>query len=1329
MPDGANKGGALYVLSQPKTKLAASVVLTVIVVFIGDVVTPLGFAEAILYVVPLLLSTFLYDPRLPLRLAGISTVLVAIGFALSPPGAPVAYAVLNRTLVVIVLWTAAFGLRRLIQDRIAHLQAEHRWQLLAHQTHDILWDWDLHTNAHWWSENAIDIFGYDPLREASIDAWQSRLHPQDSGRVLAGIHTAIEQGQSGWTDEYQFRMHDGSYHDFLDRGRIIRDASGSAIRMIGAMIDVTARNQSVAALHLSNQRFADLVENLHGVVWEAEAGSMAFRFVSPHAEELLGFSVHQWLDEPNFWPNHIHPDDREATVTRRLETTAQGLAHSAEYRMIAADGRVVWVHDVVTVAGETGMPKSVLGVIVDISKRKRAEQALQTLVLGTASVTGPEFFPHLVRHLALALDVPYALVAEIPIGNESHVRTLAVWARNQHEHNFDYDLAGTPCGSVVGNRLRSYPERVRELFPHDRILERMGAESFMGIPLWSSTGQPLGLLAVLDVKPSGAQQDMEPLVTIFAARASAELERIRTDRSMREHELAVRELYDITSSSDRSFEEQVEAILDLGRRHFSYPIGILTHATGDQAELQIVRTSGREIPAGMCIPFHGSPCEEAIVRRQSLELLDLRHSPFAGHVVCEGLGFQRYFGTGVYLQDRTYGTICFVSQEPAATPLTDADNTFLQLMARWISTALEREHALTALRNSEERKSAILNAALDGVITIDAEEHIIEFNPAAETIFGFTRQAVLGQRVDDLIIPLPLREGHRRGMAHCLATGSGPFFDRRVEITALRADGSEFPVELSLTRIAGLHPPLFTAFVRDLSERKKSEAALLESEARFRQLAESITEVFWLTTPDKRTMLYVSPAYETVWGKSCQSLYRDPGSWLEAIHPEDRPRLAATLQSSQVEGHYCEQYRIVRPDGTIRWIEDRAFPVRDQAGRTTRIAGVARDITDRVEAETSLRTSEARLTEAQQIAGIGSWQWDTTSKVSWSDETYRIFGYVPQSIIPSYELFVQTLHPDDRASVAEALRAMLSGHASYDIVCRILRPSGEQRHLRCRGAVTRDDAGTPVRVVGTVEDVTDRTRANDQLRQAYAQLQDVTRHAAAAEENERRRIAREIHDELGQLLTAMRFQLTALKKHRGTADTRERVQDRESRLNDLLDLSDSMLSQVRHLSTSLRPAILDELGLIPAVQAHARQFEIRTGIACDVEVDPLLTDRPFDEATSSSVFRIIQELLTNVLRHAQAMAVTVAFATEGPMLTITVRDNGSGIAPEHEGRLNSFGLKSISERAALLGGSFAIGPSPAEGTVAVLRIPMSVLSPPPHAIPPREEDHENPVGR
>ena len=169
------------------------------------------------------------------------------------------------------------------------------------------------------------------------------------------------------------------------------------------------------------------------------------------------------------------------------------------------------------------------------------------------------------------------------------------------------------------------------------------------------------------------------------------------------------------------------------------------------------------------------------------------------------------------------------------------------------------------------------------------------------------------------------------------------------------------------------------------------------------------------------------------------------------------------------------------------------------------------------------------------IAGVGSWEWDMTSDLTWSDENYRIFGYVPHSVVPSYDLFLDALHPDDRAPVTEALQRTLNDNAPYDLTCRIVRPSGEQRYLRCRGEVTRDKTGTPLRMAGTVEDVTERTEVEARLRNAYKQLQDMTRHTAKAEENERRRIAREIHDELGQLLTAMRFQLTALKKSQDTS--------------------------------------------------------------------------------------------------------------------------------------------------------------------------------------------------
>ena len=157
---------------------------------------------------------------------------------------------------------------------------------------------------------------------------------------------------------------------------------------------------------------------------------------------------------------------------------------------------------------------------------------------------------------------------------------------------------------------------------------------------------------------------------------------------------------------------------------------------------------------------------------------------------------------------------------------------------------------------------------------------------------------------------------------------------------------------------------LWRGFLNDVTDRKRAEAALHESEERFRQIAENIREVFWLTDPDNHQMLYTSPAFEVIWGRPASDLQNAPGAWLDAIHPHDRDRVRQASKTKETCGDYDEEYRVVRPDGSVRWIRDRAFPVRDKEGTVIRIAGVAEDITERRELEAALR-------QAQKMESIG----------------------------------------------------------------------------------------------------------------------------------------------------------------------------------------------------------------------------------------------------------------------------------------------------------------------------------------------------------------------
>src|SRR5262245_25988395 len=137
----------------------------------------------------------------------------------------------------------------------------------------------------------------------------------------------------------------------------------------------------------------------------------------------------------------------------------------------------------------------------------------------------------------------------------------------------------------------------------------------------------------------------------------------------------------------------------------------------------------------------------------------------------------------------------------------------------------------------------------------------------------------------------------------------------------------------------------------EIRDRKQTEEQLRKTMQQLRQLAENIADAFWMRNVEETRMVYASPAYEKIWGRSCKELYQAPNAWLEAIHPEDRERVAQAMQNKQSVGEYNQEYRIVRPDATLRWIRDRAFPIRDSSGKVIRIVGIAEDITDRRQLE------------------------------------------------------------------------------------------------------------------------------------------------------------------------------------------------------------------------------------------------------------------------------------------------------------------------------------------------------------------------------------------
>jgi signal transduction histidine kinase len=272
---------------------------------------------------------------------------------------------------------------------------------------------------------------------------------------------------------------------------------------------------------------------------------------------------------------------------------------------------------------------------------------------------------------------------------------------------------------------------------------------------------------------------------------------------------------------------------------------------------------------------------------------------------------------------------------------------------------------------------------------------------------------------------------------------------------------------------------------------------------------------------------------------------------------------------------------------------------------------------------------------------------------------------------------------------------------SYDH--RIALPTGEIRTVHAQGEAIVDVNGKLIAMSGTGQDITDRKEIEEELRNSREQLRQLSGYLQAAREEERSRISREIHDQFGGALTALKMDIRQIQ--RGLKDPSEEAQAKlQTRLDSMADLIDSTAKTIRRIAADLRPSVLDDLGLEAAIEWQLQEFQKRSGIHCDLILE--VNDLTIDTDGSTALFRVFQETLTNVARHAQATHIEVSLAEEGGFVTLRVSDNGRGISPKELIGSHSLGLVGMRERVGLLAGDLNIQGKPGEGTTILARIPL-----------------------
>jgi two-component system, sporulation sensor kinase E len=315
-----------------------------------------------------------------------------------------------------------------------------------------------------------------------------------------------------------------------------------------------------------------------------------------------------------------------------------------------------------------------------------------------------------------------------------------------------------------------------------------------------------------------------------------------------------------------------------------------------------------------------------------------------------------------------------------------------------VNDITERKMAENALQQSEERFRTVASSAVDAIIITDLDGSIVFCNDSLQRIFGYNENDIFGQSVN-MLMPGRYKDEFKRNQVQFKLTGRHMLSGKLFESYGRRKDGSEFPIEISITAWEVGGDRFTTSIIRDITERKLVEYELKSSEEKFRQMTENIQEVFWIIDPKMSQLLYISPAYQRVWGCSRESLFDNPRSWIESIHPEDRKQVIDTIFRTphEIQSHEKNgiEYRIKRPDGSIRWIWGKAIPLKDEKNKIRRIAGIAVDITRRKKAEENYNNLFENVSVGVYRSKIGK----ESKFVNANPALLKMFGYKKSEIL------------------------------------------------------------------------------------------------------------------------------------------------------------------------------------------------------------------------------------------------------------------------------------------------------------------------------------------
>ena len=1072
-------------------------------------------------------------------------------------------------------------------------------------------------------------------------------------------------------------------------------------------------------LRQSEERFRSIVNQTAAGIVETDLTGK-FLTVNERFLEITGYTREELMGGMQM-RDITHPDDLPRSLELLQECLKYGTPFEIEKRYIRRDGSFVWINNSVSaIKGADGQPHSFVAIVIDITKRILAEEweqssAANLLAAAEANAKFRTFFDqgsYFAGVMALDGTIIEANRLSLEAGGYTRDEVIGKKFWDCGWWNPSPDLM-----EMVRNGTQ-YAAEGKLFRQESKYFLADGSERFVD-------------LIIAPVK-----DDMGRL--LFLAPTGTDItERKHTEQALTEFAQQQESLYKLTDQLQRttSFEDVFNAALDaiFGALHCDRASILLFD---DSDVMHFVAWRGLSDDYRKATDGH-SPWKPNEKNAEPIGINDIVTGEIDDSLkaIIKGEGIGSLAFIPLVSDGHLIGKFMTYYNAPHIFSAAELDLSLT--IANQLAFGIERKRAEEALRENERRFREMIDALPMAIYTTDAEGLLTHFNPAAVEFSG--RVPKVG--TDRWCVTSKLYHPDGTPLPHDQCPMAIALKDGRVvsgaQAIAERPDGTRIwfepyptPLRDSSGRIVGGINMLV-----DVTERRQVDEALRESEERFRAILRQATAGIVRKDAEGKLM-FVNQAFCNMLGYT-ESELLGKTIW-QLTHNDDMEENKRLYDRTMLEGiPFKLEKRLIRQDGLTLWVDVSVSPIMDATGKPQSAVAVEVDITARKQAEEALhqlnlqlenqvqsRTAKLRsvnqslreeIAERKRVEEQLIYQALLISNVNdaiiatddnlvvtyWNSTAEQIYGWSAEEVLGRAVSDILQTEFIDGNTHSGALQKV-NEFSELRTAVTHLRKDGSRIFVEAHTSTLLNEDGKITGYVSINRDITERKKAEQELRLNRDRLRSLSQRLVEVQEEERRTIANELHDRVGQSLSALNINLTIMRDQLST----EAVQRIGTRMNDSMQLAAEAITLVRDVMSDLRPSVLDDYGLEAALQSYIDQFKSRYGIKILFEKpeQPILRMIPSVEMT---FLRIAQESLLNIARHARADQVTLSLGQEGNAVRLIVKDNGNGIESwQDANRPGSHGLTIMRERADAVGGNLRVVSVPGKGTRVEVSIPI-----------------------